>query len=622
MSSQFQLNEADVTAVLELARLVDGLPLALELAAAWTRLMDCPTILRETQKSLDFLASPLGDLPERHQSIRAVLTQSWQLLPPRLQLILGQMSLFAGSFTLDAVLTIMPEVTLLDLATLLDRSLLQWRPNGRYALHELLRQFAAQQLADLPPPMVPIAHQHSDYYLAYLARQGELLERAESPTAVAQIKQELDNIHLAWHTAVANHAWDVLQSSLESLTTYYTLTGYLPELETLLNQALNQLKLSDLTPDLYVVLFEKLAIIYTQQAQYPEANDVVQKLLDSKQQDLTMRGRIILGQLHQFKGLYERARVEFETAVAFYTQTNNTSRQAELSNLIGCLDYLEGRFDPALAQQHQALLLSRELGNVVQQAKVLRDMGHVYTAQSDADQALAYLQQSLEINQKINNRDGIARTLHSMGRIYLQQSKDDNALTCFQEALALAEKMGLRRNVSLSLNSIGIVYKRQSRYAEAASNYQRALKINRALGDQAEIANNLNNLGNVYKHLKQYDLAEPHFKEAIQIAEAINHPEGLVGYLGNLALLYKVLGDEQKALPAFARAIALAREIKVNYALALLLIEYGGMLLDLERPSEAVPLAQEGLELAEAINAADLIAMGQQLSEQLAAEDE
>ena len=614
----FQWRDEDLTAVLELCRLVDGLPLALELAAAWTRLMDCPTILRETQKSLDFLASPLADFPERHQSISAVLNQSWQMLPTRLQTILAQLTHFAGSFSLDAALAIVPDLSMLDLATLLDRSLLQWQPNGRYALHELLRQFAAQQLPAAP---LAIAPEHSRTYLTFLTNQEAVLVGADSPTAVAQIRQELDNIHLAWHTAVAQHEWDALQNGLESLAIYYTLTGYLPELETLLNQTLNQIQMADVPLGFYGSLLEKVAIIYTRQARYPEATDTAQKLLELGSQELDMRAQIILGELHLLKGAYEAARGAYETAVSYFNNTQNTARQAQLSNLMGHLEYLQGHFDLALAQHQQALALSRELGNIVQQAKVLLDMGNVYTAQSDANQALDHFQQALAINQKINHRDGIARTLHSMGRIYLQQGKNDDALTCFQEALALTEKMGLRRAVSLSLNSIGIVYKRQSRYAEATDYYQRALKINRELGVQAEIANNLSNLGNVYVHQKQYDLAESSFREAVQIAEAINHPEGLVGHLGNLAVLYKVRGDWQAALPIFERAIQLARRLKAKYTLAYLLIVYGELLLDLERPSEAEPLSAEGVQLAEEINAADLIARGQQLSEQLIAAD-
>ncbi|WP_420628742.1 AfsR/SARP family transcriptional regulator [Candidatus Leptofilum sp.] len=614
----FQWRDEDLTAVLELCRLVDGLPLALELAAAWTRLMDCPTILRETQKSLDFLASPLDDFPERHQSIRAVLNQSWQMLPTRLQTILAQLTHFAGSFSLDAALIIVPDLSMLDLATLLDRSLLQWQPNGRYTLHELLRQFTTQQLTNAPRS---IAQQHSHYYLSFLASQEVMLVGEQSPTAVAQIRHEVDNIHLAWHTAVAHRAWDSLQNSLESLATYYSLTGNLPELETLLNQTLKQIPVADAKPDFHGALLEKLAIIYTRQARYPEATATAQKLLalGSQQptQALAMRAQIILGELHLLKGEYEAAMAAYETAVAYFTDTGNTARQAQLSNLLGHLEYLQGNFDLALAQHQQALVLSRELGNIVQQAKVLLDMGNIYTAQSDANQALDHFQQALDINQKINHRDGTARTLHSMGRIYLQQGKNDDALSCFQEALTLTEKMGLRRAVSLSLNSIGIVYKRQSRYAKATDYYQRALKINRELGVQAEIANNLSNLGNVYVHQKQYDLAESSFREAVQIAEAINHPEGLVGHLGNLAVLYKVRGDWQAAIPIFERAIPLARRLKAKYTLAYLLIVNGELLLDLERPSEAQSLATEGTELAESIHATALVARGEQLCQQL-----
>ena len=161
----------------KLCRLVDGMPLALEIAAAWSRMMDCATILRETKKSLDFLASPLGDLPERHQSVGAVLAQSWQMLSARLQTILTQIACFAGTFTLEAALAIVPDVSMLDMATLLDKSWLHWQPNGRYQMHELLRQFAHSQ----PQADPTTFHTHyGRYYLNFLAEQESQL-LGESP---------------------------------------------------------------------------------------------------------------------------------------------------------------------------------------------------------------------------------------------------------------------------------------------------------------------------------------------------------------------------------------------------------------------------------------------------------
>lgn len=114
------------------------MPLALELAAAWVRFMDCPTIAREIGRSLDFLSLSPKDSPGRHQSMAAAFAYSWQLLSDVEQAVLGQLAVFRGPFSLDAAMTI-TEATPLTLARLLDRSLLQRRKDGLYELHVLLR---------------------------------------------------------------------------------------------------------------------------------------------------------------------------------------------------------------------------------------------------------------------------------------------------------------------------------------------------------------------------------------------------------------------------------------------------------------------------------------------------
>ena len=132
----FELTEQNEAAVYEICRLVQGSPLALEFAAAWVRLMDCGQIAAEIKQNLAFLASSRRDVPDRHQSMLAVFEQSWRLLTIREQSALTQLSHFRGSFSLEAALTI-AQISMIDLASLLDKSVVQRDENGRYSLHEL-----------------------------------------------------------------------------------------------------------------------------------------------------------------------------------------------------------------------------------------------------------------------------------------------------------------------------------------------------------------------------------------------------------------------------------------------------------------------------------------------------
>src|SRR5262249_42139823 len=124
----------------------EGMPLGIELGAAWLKTLSCDRIADEIQHSLDFLATPLRNIPERHRSIRAVFDHSWGLLMPDEQAAFRRLSVFRGGFTSEAA-TAISNVSLNGLAALVDKSLIRATGNGRYDIHELLRQYGAEKLA-------------------------------------------------------------------------------------------------------------------------------------------------------------------------------------------------------------------------------------------------------------------------------------------------------------------------------------------------------------------------------------------------------------------------------------------------------------------------------------------
>src|SRR5262249_43905290 len=137
--------QANAPDVLRICQLVEGMPLAIELAAAWVRLLPCSQIAEKLASSLDFLASPLRNLPEGHRSLRAVFDHSWNFLSRAEQTGLAKLSVFRGGFDLEAAEEV-GGASLSVLASLADKSLLHADGKGQYAVHELLRQYAADQL--------------------------------------------------------------------------------------------------------------------------------------------------------------------------------------------------------------------------------------------------------------------------------------------------------------------------------------------------------------------------------------------------------------------------------------------------------------------------------------------
>ncbi|MCB0110697.1 MAG: AAA family ATPase, partial [Caldilineaceae bacterium] len=172
--------------VVRICQLVAGIPLGIELAAGWLRVLTCGQIYEEICRNISFLSSPLRDMPERHRSMDAVLAQSWQLLTATEQQVMRHLSVFRGGFRRDAAeqITTVPLHTLLSLV---DKSMLQVEESGQFQLHDLLRQFASQTLA--ADESLILQKRHAIYFTQFL------LERIDFPKGNAQ-QEDLEHVSL------------------------------------------------------------------------------------------------------------------------------------------------------------------------------------------------------------------------------------------------------------------------------------------------------------------------------------------------------------------------------------------------------------------------------------------
>ncbi|MEP7358523.1 MAG: hypothetical protein ABI847_14845, partial [Anaerolineales bacterium] len=199
----FSLSAEDWPAVVRICQLAEGVPLAIELAASWLRVLSCAEILAELEHGLDFLTSSLQNAPERHRSLRAVFDHSWALLPADEQALFRRLSVFHGGFQREAAAQAVA-ASLPLLAGLADKSLVRRSAAGRYEVHELLRQYAEEQLRAAPIDFALVHDQHCRYYAALLSQYGPQLQGA-SPAieaALAALSLERENLRAAWTWAV------------------------------------------------------------------------------------------------------------------------------------------------------------------------------------------------------------------------------------------------------------------------------------------------------------------------------------------------------------------------------------------------------------------------------------
>ena len=210
--------------VLRICQLVEGLPLALELSAVWVKSMNCADIALEIERSQDFLATRLRNVPARHRSLQAVFGQTWQHLNDREQAVFRQLAVFRGGFLRDAASHI-TGASLPLLSSLVDKSLLRWETdavgNGRYQIHELLRQYGEEKLWLDKEIAQQTVVQHAHYYTTFLAQRLDDLLGGRQVEAMLEIEAELNNVRRAWQWALDNKKAEMLMQMGMPLVSFF-----------------------------------------------------------------------------------------------------------------------------------------------------------------------------------------------------------------------------------------------------------------------------------------------------------------------------------------------------------------------------------------------------------------
>ncbi len=211
--------EDECASVVRICRLLEGMPLAIELAASWMRLMCADEIAAEIERGLDILETPARNMPAQHRQMRAVFDQSWSMLNAHEQAVFARLSVFAGGFRADAAEAV-ADATRRDLAQLLDKSWLRRAgDDGRFTIHELARQYGREHLVQVE--LGAARERHARFYATFLDRQWPELMSSRYKQAYRAIEDELDNIRAAWRWSVEHADADTLHQGLRALWFFF-----------------------------------------------------------------------------------------------------------------------------------------------------------------------------------------------------------------------------------------------------------------------------------------------------------------------------------------------------------------------------------------------------------------
>ncbi|HOT90093.1 MAG TPA: BTAD domain-containing putative transcriptional regulator [Anaerolineae bacterium] len=512
---RFALDSSNVPAIRRICRSVDGLPLALELAAALLPALSCEAIAQTLEETLSILETTAPDVPPRHRSLRAVLASSWEALSDAERAAVRRLSVFRGGFR-QAAAERVTGVTRPRLSALVDASWLRLTADGRYEMLETVRQFALEEQR-ATEDWATIQDAHACYFADLLAEQRAALHLSQS-AALAQVGEEIENIRAAWRWAVQHGAVDVLTRAADGLGVFLELRSWFQEGAEIFGSA------------------HDLAV---------QAGGIDGALLLAWAGLFAFR----LADYSRAQAVLERARVSLQTehapGVAAFVFNN-------LGLVADRLGQREGARVWFTASIHQARLA----GDDRALARALSNLGYLFYLDGDYGQAQMLIEQALSIRRSQDDRLGTAKTLIPLALVWQALQEDDRLQAAYQESLALFRELGNRLGVAICLNNLGFHAFRRQRYAEARQLYEDALLIRRELGDLWGVAIALDNLGAVASELGEYAAAHAYYAEALSAARVIEATRLLVEIQVGLARLAAREGNPTRAVELLAFALA------------------------------------------------------------------
>jgi predicted ATPase/DNA-binding SARP family transcriptional activator len=444
-SSVFELRVNDRSHVVDICRLVRGMPLAIELAAAWLPVLSTEEIAAEIGHSLDFLAIELRDLPERHRSMRAVFDQSWRLLTEPERSAFRRLSVFRGGFTRPAAESV-TGASLADLSRLAAKSLIQRAASGRYEVHELLRQYGAGHLAQRPDDARDVQARHARHYMAFLAARESELKGSGHQAALAEIEGELENIRAAWEWAAGAQDAGLIAGSTYAFWLFAEVRGRYTDAEIHFRMAVESLRQSpESLHGRSLALGKTLACLgswYMRMGDPGRLRDLAGQSLGllrplGARREIAFALNMLAAAAH-LQGAYAEEQNLLEESIALGQASGDRWISGYSLNDLGMAMFVLGQGEAARPRCEAALALFREIGDQRGIAFALNNIGAIAAHFGNYAEAEGLLRDGLALWRASGHRWGTATTLIQLGAVARAQGNEDQARLAYLEAIQVA----------------------------------------------------------------------------------------------------------------------------------------------------------------------------------------
>lgn len=452
-----------------------GMPLAIELAAAWLRLLSLAEIAAELSAGLDLLESELRDVPGRHRSMRLVFDRSWERLNPEEQRLFKTLSVFRGGFTREAAQQV-AGASLRLLASLMNRSLLTSQPGqGRYELHELLRQYGEEKLEADPATKTAAQQAHAAYYADFMQRSWPDLRSVNQLATVVAIEHDIENVRAAWRYRLAERNSAELLKFMDSVWVVYDLRGWHQAAIALFEEAAEQFR--PLAGDDATMLVRGKALgyvgYYTGIIGQPErglalSNEAIALIRPLNQPEALAYTFFSAALSSVYLGDFAQV-VEIAQALGWMAQEIGDRWGAGISlNYLATALVGQQRYAEAQAKADQALqIFGQEIGDYYGLTWAALVRGHVALARQAYAEARPFYERSLQAALALNYRRTTQQSYDNLGDVAFHLGELDQAGRYFRLSLEISEETGQTREMIGTLHDLARVWAAQGKKVEA-----------------------------------------------------------------------------------------------------------------------------------------------------------
>jgi predicted ATPase/predicted negative regulator of RcsB-dependent stress response len=539
---EFELSSESGEAIIQICRLLDGMPLGIELAASWISVLPCEKILSEIKKNLDFLESSQVESLNQFKSLRAVFDYSWGLLESREQDILSKLSIFLGRVPRDPAEKI-ALATLTDFRDLLDKSLLQKEADESFRMQLLLRQFAYEKLDANTPVMQDVITRYCEYYSQILTRDEDDI-RKRNLLILTETLKDIENISFAWQLALEQKNINFLQET--SISVFYAL-NHLSNFAHAANfflsarEVVESWNTESLDQQLVKNVGAKLNVLYAYFISRMGELDAARNILTQSIIQLREFGNgKILALASRFLANVEEKQGNFSESIALLEQSLDQSKSlgdslgmANALNNLGNIETQRGKLDEAERLHHESLDLRRKIEYFSGVAASYDNLGNLALRREMYQQAKELYEQSVEITRELKDTWHLAITLSNLGFAEMELENYGRAQELHQESFELRHEMGDRRGKAIAWNNMGMVAERMGSYEVALNLLKQSESIRVEIGDKWGLAYCRNQMGKVCYEIGEFELAESYYLDAFNAFSILNsEAEALESILG------------------------------------------------------------------------------------------